>query len=124
MSDGYLNSQKLYGNDGGSTLVTVFTGSTTLVTHRPNQTIYVQRIHIHVTGVLGGGTWSVEDSTGVSLTGAISVATAPADFEIDFGSHGVAITPLANLLFVPSSAGAKGVITWDAFQKLPSVSVG
>ncbi len=123
MADGYLNSQKLYGNDGGSLVVTAFTGTTTLVTHRLKQTIYVQRIRVRVTAALAGTTWSIEDSTGVSLTGAMSVATAPADFDIDLGSHGAGVTALADLLFIPSATGAKGVITWDAFQKLPSVSV-
>ena len=163
MSDGYRKQRTIFGNYGGSLLVTSLTGQTTLVVAKPSQTtpssqsgggasplgpyvsgatavsttntadgvitdggytIWVQRVHIHVTAGMMGTTWNIQDSTGASITGNVSTTPSPtADpiaAEYDFGPEGVALTAGANLVFVPSSGGAAGVITWDAYQKLSS----
>jgi len=102
--------------------VTPLTGQTVLIVPRAKHTVYVQRVHVHVTAASPGITWSIQDSAGASLTGNLTAAVAPTldpvGAEFDFGPAGVAITPGASLLFVPSGTGAAGVITWDAMQKL------
>lgn len=128
MSDGYLRQRQIYGNYSGSLSVTSLTGQTTLVTAKPagkldtGYSIFVQRVKITVTGALAGATWSVQDSTGVQVTGNVTVASAPAVFEYDFGPEGFELSTSANLVFVPSATGASGIITWDATQKLNSLT--
>lgn len=145
MSDGYRKQRNIFGNYGGSLQVTTLTGSATLVTPKPastplspkdasdgGYTIWVQRIHIHISTPLAGATWSVQDSNGVSLTGAVSTAQTtttvgqlqgipsqdPIQAEYDFGPEGVALS--GSLQFVASSPGASGLVTWDAYQKITS----
>lgn len=139
MSDGYRKQRTIFGNYGGSLLVTPFIGSSTLVSPRkadplggPYQ-IYVQRVHVHIS-TAAAVTWNVQDSNGNSLTGPISAtsntttvgqATSiptqdPIQAEYDFGPEGIALSPGASLNFVVSGTGAAGVITWDAYQRLQS----
>lgn len=134
MSDGYWRYRQWYTNDGGSLTVTTLTGQTTLITvgFKGQNTIYVQRVHIHVNTPSPGITWSVMDSAGVPVLAPYSVAQTtttvgdlqsiptqdPIEAEFDFGPIGFALTPGANLLFVPSGTGAAGDITWDAYERL------
>ena len=146
MSDGYRKQRNIFGNDGGSLLVTTLTGTTTLLAAKPasvpkspldasdgGYTIWVQRVHLHISTGSAGVTWQVTDSgSGVSLTGVVSTVSVtttvgqdtsvptedPIQAEYDFGPEGVAIT--GNLVFTASGTGASGVITWDAYQKLTS----
>ncbi len=145
MSDGYRKQRNIFGNYGGSLLVTPFVGTTTLVTAKPvsvpkspldasdgGYTIWVQRVHLHISSGSAGVTWQVQDSGGTSLTGVISTVSVtttvgqdtsvptqdPIQAEYDFGPEGIAIT--GNLVFTASGTGATGVVTWDAYQKLSS----
>ncbi len=122
MSDGYRRQRDIFGNFGGSLLVTPFIGSTTLVTPRNSTyTIYLQRVHLHAASGVAGVTWTIKDSLGNALTGDVPTTPSPSTAivaEYDFGPEGVALGPGASLLFVASSPGASGVITWDAYQKL------
>lgn len=140
MSDGYRKQRTIFGNYGGSLLVTPFVGSKTLVPLRGADKlggayqIYVQRVHVHVSTPQAGVTWNVQDSNGNSLTGAISTAQTtttvgdlqgvptqdPIAAEFDFGPEGIALSPGSTLNFVASGTGASGVITWDAYQRLQS----
>ncbi len=142
MSDGYRKQRNTFGNYGGSLIVTPFVGSTTLVAPNPagsldsGYTIYVQRIHIHCSSGQAATTWNVTTTSGISLTGAVSVAAGtttvgqdtsiptqdPIQAEFDFGPEGIALPVGDSLIFTPSSSGAAGVISWDAYQKLTSTS--
>lgn len=133
MSDGYWRYRERYGENSGSLTVTTLTGQTTLQVcgFKGQNTIYVQRIHIHV-NTPAGVTWSVVDGAGVPVLGPYSVAQTtttvgdlqsiptqdPIEAEFDFGPVGFALTPGTNLIFVPSGTGAAGDITWDAYQRL------
>lgn len=121
MSDGYLRFRQWFGNDSGSLTVSALTASPqTLLTCKTNYTIYVQRIHVHLTGALSGATWTIEDTanTPVPGSGALPTDVAPADFNLDFGPIGYSLTPGTNLQLVMSTGGAAGIITWDAYMKI------
>ncbi len=125
MSDGYRYNRKFHGDNGGSLVVTPFTGQTTLLAcgFKKQNCIHLQRLHIHVSVALAGVTWSIQDSAGVLITGAVPASTAPTQdpiaAEYDFGPVGLVLTQGADLVFVPSAPGASGDITWDAYQELP-----
>ena len=130
MSDGYRRQRQWYGDYGGSLLVTALTGQTTLLVGKPLYTIFVQRIHIHVTAA-AAQTWDVQDSAGNSYIGPMDVSSHvttvgsdvsiptqdPIQAEYDYGPFGVALPVGTSLIFVPSGIGAKGIITWDAYQR-------
>ena len=141
MSDGYRKQRNIFGNLGGSLLVTPFVGQTTLVTPTPARTIppvdtgwtlYLQRVHVHCSAGQNATTWDIQDSNGNSYTGAISVAPVtttvgdlvspptqdPIQAEFDFGPEGIALPAGASLKFIPSNTGAAGIITWDVYQKI------
>ena len=106
-----------YGDYSGGLSVTPFIGTTTLATGKVNHAIYVQRVSIHVAGGLAGVTWSIEDSSGRPLSGAVSVATGPSHVDYDFGPAGVPLKTGADLSFVPSATGVQGTVTWDAYRR-------
>lgn len=106
-----------YGDYSGGLSVTPFIGTTTLASGKTNHAIYVQRLSVHAASGLAGVTWSVEDSAGKPLSGAVSVATGPAQVDYDFGAAGVALTTGADLTFVPSATGVEGTVTWDAYRR-------
>lgn len=124
MSDGYQRYRSWHGDSCGSLIVTALTGTTTLLTPPPQTTIFLQRIHIHVSAPFAT-TWSIQDSSGVLITGNISVAAAPTSdptaAEYDFGPKGFGLTPGASLKFVPANAGAIGDITFDAYCRSNAV---
>lgn len=126
MSDGYRKQRNLFGNYGGGLLVTPFIGQSTLVPAKTLHTIWLQRVHVHVASGLAGVTWSIEDSAGNKITGDLVTTPSPTQdpiaAEFDFGPEGVPLTAGSNLLFIPSATGARGTITWDAYQKLSSTS--
>lgn len=144
MSDGYRKQRNIYGNMGGSLLVTPFIGQTTLAAPSGARTIpptdsgytlFLQRVHVHCSVGQAGTTWAIQDSGGNSYTGAIKLDPAttavgdlqgiptqdPIQAEFDFGPEGIGLPAGASLQFVPSATGAMGVITWDAYQRLSSV---
>ena len=106
-----------YGDYSGGLSVTPFTDTTTVVPGKVNHAIYVQRVSIHTAVGLAGVTWSVEDSAGRPLSGAVSVATGPAQVDYDFGPAGVPLTTGSDLKFVPSATGVQGTVTWDAYRR-------
>lgn len=122
MADGYRRQRSWYGDNSGGLLVTALVNSQTLVTARAKHTIYVQRAKFQVTGVNDPGTWEITDSTGLAITGQVSTTTIPNGYEVDFGANGVPITPGADLLFVTSSGGATGAVTWEAYQRMIDAS--
>jgi len=114
--------RNFYGDLGGSQAVAVGTGDTTLATCKTNHTVFVQRLHLQVTTGSSGKTWSIEDSNGVSITGPIPCDTAPMSIELDYGPIGIALSAGYNLVLNVSAAGAIGLVTWDAYQKLTTVA--
>ncbi len=125
MSDGYLFNRKHYGDWGGSIeVLSLSSGTIPMVkcSFKAQNQIWIQRIHIHISTALAGVTWTVQDSTGVTVLGPISAAVAPTQdpiaAEYDFGPKGLAITPGADLQLVLSAPGASGDVTWDAYQRL------
>lgn len=119
MADGYRRQRVYYQDISGGVEVGALTPGSTLATPRPQSRIFLQRINVIVSGA-AVGTWDVQDSiSGVSVlpNGPINVATVGPTFA-DFGANGVPLTPLANLVFVNTGAGATGTITWDGYQRL------
>ena len=124
MSDGYRRQRVIFGDISGALVVTTATTTTTLVTPKTNHTIYVQRIDIQVT-TGSATTWSVRDnnSTVVDLTGTLDVSSAPLHHgPFDFGPIGIPITAGKLLTLTIGGAGAAGVVTWDGYQKLTTVT--
>ncbi len=119
MSDGFLRKREFFGDASGSLSVTPFTSQTTVLKCRVGDTLHVQRAHLHVNTGVGGVTWTLQDSAGVPVCTLSAAATTvePAG-EFIFGPTGFALTPGADLVFVPSSPGAVGAVTWDAYPEL------
>ena len=118
--DGYQKNQRRYGDDGGSLAVAAGQDDVVLRTVKTNHTIFVQFVDVHV-NTAAGVTWSIEDTAGISLTGNLSCASAPANYPIDFGPDGQALTAGTSLRLNVSAPGAVGSVAWSAYQKLTSV---
>ncbi len=117
MSDGYRRQRVVYQDVSGALLVTALTPQTTLATVRKTNTIYVQHVHIQVTTVQAGTSWTLQDSSGIVLVASQPV-TAVGGFDFDFGANGVPLTAGTSLVFVPSGLGAAGSVEWDAYMRL------
>ncbi len=103
----------------GSLVVGAATDDATLVTVRnASYTIFIQRYHVRITGA-AATTWSLEDSAGtpVSISGALSTATAPVTHEMDFGEQGMPLTQGKNFLLNVAATGAAGRVTWEGYQR-------
>lgn len=124
MADAYLRQRQINPDLSLSTaLGTAATTQSGLIACRANHTVYVQRIHVHVTVGSAGKTWTFQDSNGtpVLITQALDMSAAGADYELDFGPNGVALTATKNLDLVISAAGAAAIVTIEAYQRLSSV---
>lgn len=118
----YYRNQQLYGYNGGSLKVaTDATTSTLRTVQDANHTIFLQRVHIEVTGGSSGKTWSITDSDGTVVAGPFDVATAPTSIDVDFGENGFGLVQGKDLKLSISAAGAGGEVTWEAYQKLTAV---
>lgn len=119
MSDGYSNRRRNYTNISGSLSITTATDDTTLVACRTNYTIYIQEYFVQVTGA-SATTWSLEDSAGtpVTISGALSVSTAPADYHRDFGAEGLPLSAGKDFVLNVAATGAKGQLSWVGYMKL------
>ena len=115
---------EIYEDVSGTQVFGTGTGDTTLVTVKANHTIYVQRYSVQATTGSSGKTWSFEDSasTPISISGSLDMATSPANYEKFYGAEGVALTEAKNLVLNVSAAGAAGIVTWQAYQKLTVVA--
>ena len=116
----YARKRIIYQDISGSLSVTTATDDTTLVTARnANYTIYIQKIFAQVTAA-SATTWTLKDSAGtpVSITGALSTASAPVSFNIDFGDNGVALSAGKNFLLDVGATGAAGQIVWEGYMRL------
>lgn len=124
MSNPYRRFTTFYQDASGSAPVAVLeSGNNTLVTAKnANTTIFIQKIHIQVITGNAGSTWGFEDSTDVEVTGDVSVATGPQHIDYDFGPEGVPLTQGANFILEVTNAGATGVVSWEAYQKLTAVA--
>ncbi len=123
MSDGYRRQRTQYQDISGGLQVGAFTATTTLASPRTvAQAIYVQKVHLNLTGVLISATWTIQDSTGVVIVGPLPVSTiaGAVPSEYDFGAFGIALTVGASLQFVPSTPGATGVVTWEGYRRVPA----
>lgn len=103
----------------GALSVVAATGDTVLVNVRgPEYAIYITAYHARVTGA-SATTWSLEDSAGtpLSVSGALSTATAPVTHEMDFGDNGMPLGVGKNFVLNVGAAGAAGVIVWEGYQR-------
>ena len=119
MSDGYAryltSFQDVSGNlAGGSSDVTLVTVRNAV------HSIFLQKVHVQVTGASAGKTWQLKDSGGQELTGPFDVSTDGSHWDMDFGPEGVQLTEGTNLVLDVSAAGATGIVTWQAYQRLSS----
>lgn len=98
------------------------TDDTTLVTVRnSSHTLYIQKLHIEITGASAGKTWTFKDSAGTPVNIVPSIDTTNiAHFDFDFGARGVPCTEGKNFLLDVSAAGAAGWITWEGYSRLTS----
>ena len=90
-----------------------------------NHRLYVQRIVVTVT-TYSAKTWTFQDTAGTPVPiWHISIpASAPttggetAEYVVDFGAEGVALTLGKDLSLDVSAAGAAGIVRVEAYQKL------
>jgi hypothetical protein len=89
--------------------------------------IFVQSITVAIT-TYSAKTWSFEDSAGtavpiwlLSIPAAAPTTGADATYRIDFGAKGVPLTVGKGLSLNVSAAGAAGMISVEAYQKLNGV---
>lgn len=120
----YGDYRSFYQDVSNSLNITTATGNTTLVTVRNTaHTIFLQKVHVQITGASAGKTWQLTDSasTPVQLTGPFSADTDGSHFDMDFGPKGVPLTQGTNLLLDMSGTGAAGKVTWGAYSRLTAV---
>jgi hypothetical protein len=125
MSEPYRRKRSFYQDVSGSLANTAFTTSpSTLVdqSKKPNDTIFVQKIHANITGP-ASDTWQVQDSTGINVTDAFSAATAGniGGMGYDFGPEGIPLVQGASLILTLSGLGSSGYLTWEAYSKRVAV---
>ena len=126
--DGYIKRRSHNRDISGQRAVNTTGATSTLVTAKSaNYTIYIQRAYVTVTTGSASVTWSLQDSaaTPVSITGLLSVATAPSSYESDYGPEGVALSAGTNLTLTLSATGAAGIVKYDGYMRLSSaVAIG
>jgi len=118
MLDGYRRNLTFYQDVSGNR-VDVGGADVTLVTVRNAfHSLFLQKAHIQITGASANKTWQLKDSSGIELTGPFATDTDGSHFDMDFGPNGVQLTEGSNLVLDVSAAGATGIISWEAYQKL------
>lgn len=120
----YSKNRQFYQDVSDDLTVTTATDNTTLVTARNAfHTIFLQKVHVAITGASAGKTWQLTDSaaTPVQLTGPFATDTDGSHFDRDFGPNGIPLTEGANLVLDISGTGASGFVSWEAYTKLTSV---
>ena len=124
MSLDYQGYRRFYQDVSNSLNVTGSTDDTTLVTVKTNHTIFVQKVHVQVTGASAGKTWQITDSaaTPIQIMGPFVTDTDGSHFDMDFGAKGTPLTEGKNLLLDVSVTGASGIVTWEGYQKLTAVA--
>ena len=89
-----------------------------LVTPRKaGYSLFLQRVHVHITSGAAGVTWKVEDTLGDDLTGPFDAFPSGIAHTRDFGPAGVQLSDNGRLQLTVSAAGATGAITWEVYQK-------
>lgn len=117
----YSEYRRWFPDVSDSLKVTATTGDSTLVTVRDaNHTIFLQKVHMSVTGPSAGKTWQVTDSASnpVEISGPFGADVDGAHFDRDFGAKGIPLTEGKNLRLDVSDTGAAGLVTWEGYQKL------
>ena len=125
MSEPYQRKRSFYQDVSGSLTNTAFTTSPAILINqaqKPNDTIFIQKIHANITGP-AADTWQVQDSTGVNVTDAFSAATAGiiGGMGYDFGPEGIPLSQGASLILNLSGLGSSGYLTWEAYSKRVAV---
>jgi hypothetical protein len=128
MARDYAFYQRQYTSKNATATILAATDDTTLVTAKSaNHTIYVQKIHITT---YSAKTWNFEDSNGtpkdiahVSIPAAAVALPSESNAIVhDFGPEGIALTEGKNLVLDVSAAGAAGIVTVEAYEKLTAAS--
>lgn len=124
MADAYKAIRNVYPDISSNISITTATDDTTLVTVKTNYTIFLQRVHVQVTGASAGKTWQIVDSAGtpIQLAGPFATDTDGSHTDVDFGPQGIPLTAAKNLVLDVSATGAAGWISWEGYQKLTTVA--
>jgi hypothetical protein len=127
MSQGDYNFyQRRYSSKNTKLNVLAATDDTTLITPKSaNHQIYVQRIVIEIT-TYSAKTWTFEDSAGTPVpikhisigAAAVALVSESSNMVADFGPEGIALTLGKNLVLNMSAAGAAGVVSVEAYERL------
>ena len=119
----YNDYRSFYQDVSDSLNIATGTSDTTLVTVRnASHTIFLQKVHVQVTGASAGVTWQLTDSasTPLQLTGPFATDTDGSHFDMDFGPEGRPLTEGTNLILDVSGTGAVGSVTWEAYSRITS----
>jgi hypothetical protein len=120
MPEPYSRLREWHENISGSFDVLAATDDTVLVASRgPEYTIFIQKIHVRITGASAGKTWSLEDtnSPADSLSGLLPTDVALVVSELDFGARGMPVGQGKGLSLNVSAVGAAGHISWEGYQR-------
>jgi hypothetical protein len=123
MSEPYHRRRTFYQDISSKLFVAAATTTSTLVTGKTPDTIYIQKIHIEVTAGSAGKTWSIQDNNGAAVTIIPPVdVSAVAHYDFDAGPEGIPITEGKNLVLTISAAGAAGWVSWEGYSKRTAVT--
>ena len=128
MSEPYRRKRSFYQDISGSyRSVAADTGIIHLVAApaNSNDTYYIQKLHIEITTVNGGGElYTFQDGAGTPIPIVPSIATsAIAHFDFDFGPEGVPCTQGTSFdLNITAATGAISWISWEGYKKRTGVT--
>lgn len=109
----YARKRQFYQDVSGDSAVS----TKTLVTVRnTSHSLFLQKAHFQVTGG-AAGTWELQDSANLELTGPVETSTDGSHWDFDFGPTGVQLTEGKDLKCVTTGT-ASGIVTWEVYQKL------
>jgi hypothetical protein len=112
-----LRLREFHGSVSGSARVLATdSGVLPLVPASAKQSVFLQEIHVEVTALGAGASWTVQDGAGVPLVPAIP-ATALAHQDFYFGANGVPCSE-ATALALAVTGGAAGSVTWEGYRRL------
>lgn len=126
MARDYAFYQEQYSSKNTTLEVVAATDDSTLITAKSaNHTVFVQKISVAIT-TYSAKTWLFKDSNGTPKpigfmsipAAAVALPSESNTMELDFGPEGVPLTAGKNLLLDVSAAGAAGIITIQAYERL------
>ena len=116
--------RQIYQDISSSHNVTTATTTTTEVSGKTNDTIYIQSWRVRITTGSPGVTWTLRDDNGtpVPISGTLDASAANVDYTSPEMPAGQALTVSQGLVLAISAAGAAGHVEWTGYRKRTTVA--